>query len=304
MIYWRDREGNPPPSGAFFGRIPFNQKTLQLTPRNSITSLPSPSRYKVVSDHYIPNKKEWCLTVETALKARIPKVVLARRHVLELEETPDPLALLAALQPRSEGAYLFCWADANEAFLGASPERLFCREGDLLHTEAIAGTLPKTALTSLFGAKEEKEWRAVETFLQTALSPFAFSSPHFSSRSIHTTYNLQHLYSSASILLRSSISTQTLLAHLHPTPALLGTPRDEALSFLTKHEKFSRNFYGGIIGWEKGSSSEWIVAIRSCHVTKNILSLYTGAGIVEGSDPEKEWEELNQKEKLYEGLFQ
>ncbi len=49
------------------------------------------------------------------------------------------------------------------------------------------------------------------------------------------------------------------------------------------------------LGWSTGQASEWIVGIRSCFIQGNRAYLYTGTGIVEGSDPEEEWEELNQK---------
>ncbi|MBI3900589.1 MAG: isochorismate synthase, partial [Chlamydiia bacterium] len=300
-----DREGNPAPPNAQFGWRPFSATSpLPFTsPPQLLLDLPQPATCKIIHSHYVPTQEKWMQTVEKALQSGLQKVVLARCHVLELEEAPDPFALTASLQTRRLGATLFCLAEGKKAFFGASPERLFRRKKTQLETEALAGTLPKETPFSQFGAKEEREWLAVQTFLEETLTPLSTSPIQLGAKKIHTTYNLQHLYSQLSLQLQKEVTDSMLLDALHPTPALCGTPQKAAEKWILEHEPFDRGLYGGTIGWSTEDDAEWIVAIRSCFLNEKQAFLYTGVGIVLGSDPEKEWEELNQKEKLFSKTF-
>ncbi|HLI93964.1 MAG TPA: chorismate-binding protein, partial [Puia sp.] len=64
-----------------------------------------------------------------------------------------------------------------------------------------------------------------------------------------------------------------------------------------------RGLYGGAIGWSTQDASEWVVGIRSCFIQGKTATLFSGTGIVQGSDPISEWDELDQKLKLYDGIF-
>ena len=113
---------------------------------------------------------------------------------------------------------------------------------------------------------------------------------------------MQHLHQSCTAQLET-IDDAALLSSLHPTPALCGTPKEKAFSLIRELEPFERGLYGGVLGWTTDEESEWIVAIRSCFLHGNVATLFSAAGIVEGSHPEEEWDELNQKLKLYDGIF-
>ena len=240
------------------------------------------------------------------------KVVLARCEVLELEEKPDPFALTSLLKEKAEGAYVFCLQEGEKAFFGASPERLFLRKDQMLYSEAMAGTRPRGSNTKadallsqelLSSSKDLRELTPIQTFLNTALNPICSAPLLFSPISVHKTQNVQHLYSACQAPLKPYVSDQEILKRIHPTPALCGTPTEEAFRFIRALEPFERGLYGGALGWSTADCSEWIVGIRSCFIIGKTAYLYTGTGIVEGSDPEEEWEELNQKAKIYEGIF-
>jgi isochorismate synthase EntC len=51
---------------------------------------------------------------------------------------------------------------------------------------------------------------------------------------------------------RSSLDLVSLVAALHPTPALAGAPRDAACRWLARHEGFDRGLYAGPVGWLGG----------------------------------------------------
>ncbi|MBI0529650.1 isochorismate synthase, partial [Dickeya dianthicola] len=74
-----------------------------------------------------------------------------------------------------------------------------------------------------------------------------------------------------------------------------GLPRAAARAFLAQHEPFHRGWYAGSAGYLSRQQSEFSVALRSASVAEQQLTLYAGAGIVAGSDPEQEWQELENK---------
>lgn len=312
--YWSDRQGNLPPPNACFHMRPFFQGIASpfTAGHYPIIDLPPPSSIQVLKRRFLPEKKEWIESVKQALAYRIDKIVLARCEILELSKQPDPFALTACLKQKSQGAYVFCFQEGDLAFFGASPERLFYREGDFLQSEAMAGTRPRhldpiqdQALSQqlLASNKDKRELSPVQTFLEKALLPLCKTPPQFSPITVHKTQNVQHLYAQCKAQLLPSISDTTILNHLHPTPALCGTPTHRAMDLIQRIEPFPRGLYGGVVGWSAPDRSEWVVGIRSCFLTGKTAYLYTGTGIVEGSDPEEEWEELNQKARLYEGIF-
>ena len=86
-----------------------------------------------------------------------------------------------------------------------------------------------------------------------------------------------------------------IIDRLHPTPAVGGSPRREAIDRIGELETFDRGWYAGPVGWVSKSAAEFCVAIRSAQIVRNRLNVYAGAGIVPGSEAEKEWEEIENK---------
>jgi menaquinone-specific isochorismate synthase len=117
------------------------------------------------------------------------------------------------------------------------------------------------------------------------------------------TAKVQHLYKQLCCILKESINDKILLECLHPTPALAGLMQEMALSFIQEHEPFDRGWYGGCIGWISQDAADFAVSIRSALVCKNKIHLFAGTGIVEGSDPKKEWDELDHKISQFGALL-
>ncbi|KAB5531933.1 hypothetical protein DKX38_018603 [Salix brachista] len=107
---------------------------------------------------------------------------------------------------------------------------------------------------------------------------------------------LQHLYARLAGELRSEDDEFNILSSLHPTPAVCGFPTEEARLLITESEVFDRGMYAGPVGWFGGGESEFAVGIRSALVEKGLGALiYAGTGIVKGSNPSLEWDELELK---------
>jgi menaquinone-specific isochorismate synthase len=105
----------------------------------------------------------------------------------------------------------------------------------------------------------------------------------------------RHLRSQFEGHLRDDVSTLDVLRTLHPTPAIGGVPTEAAVQAIRTQEPFARGWYAGPVGWIGPDAAEFAVAIRSGLVRDSSLALYSGAGIVDGSVPEAEWDEIEQK---------
>jgi menaquinone-specific isochorismate synthase len=91
------------------------------------------------------------------------------------------------------------------------------------------------------------------------------------------------------------VDDASILEAFHPTPATCGAPVADAMRFILDKEKFDRGWYAGPFGCVSRDSAEFAVAIRSMLSKGSQVEVFAGAGIVEGSDPEKEWFELEDK---------
>ena len=243
-----------------------------------------------------PTFEKWWHMVTDAMKKieqkEFQKIVLARQTTLTFESPLDPLELLKGLMSFGNQASLFMvQLDPQTSFLGASPEKLFTRNNRLISTEALAGTIKNGENWS---PKEFEEVEVVRHFLQNQLNSYC-TDLRWAPTEERPYGHIKHLYQKFDGTLKSNISDKMLIAQLHPTPALGGFPRDFTINYLKAVEPFHRGWYGAPIGMVSEKETDLAIAIRSMLVRGNELHLFSGAGIVKGSDPIKEWEELDRK---------
>ncbi len=257
-----------------------------------------------------PTRTEWMQQVRAAVRAirskDLRKVVLARAVDLHFDHALMPWALLHRLQQETPQCTAFGWQPerSGPAFIGATPERLFRMRGDTLRTEAIAGTRPRGATPAddamlrhelLTSDKDRREHAFVQDAIADALAPLATDVNMPDAPSELALQRKRHLRSEITATLHESTSPLNVLNALHPTPAVGGTPTRTARAFIREHESFDRGWYAGPVGWMTRDAAEMLVAIRSALVDRDTLTLYSGAGIVEGSDPASEWDEIENK---------
>ena len=115
------------------------------------------------------------------------------------------------------------------------------------------------------------------------------------------TANVWHLATGFEGVLREPAPTVLdLVAELHPTPAVGGSPRDAALNVIRELEPFDRGCYAGPVGWmDARGDGEWAVALRCAELRGDHATLYAGAGIVADSDPEAELDETERKFRAF-----
>jgi len=108
--------------------------------------------------------------------------------------------------------------------------------------------------------------------------------------------NVQHLHTPVEAPVLPAVRMLDVLARLHPTPAVGGSPRQAAVPCIRKLEPFPRGLYAGALGWLNASGEgEFFVGLRSALIDGVNARLYAGAGIVAGSVPENEQAETELK---------
>ena len=234
------------------------------------------------------------------------KIVLARGIKLEANEPWQPLHALNRLRERFAGCFTFSFGGGDgRSFIGASPERLLrIRDGQLL-TEAIAGSAPrgetagedaKFARDLLESEKDLHEHACVRDSILRRLKAVGVNGRADTAPRLLPLANVQHLRTAIEAEVGKEVHLLDILQEMHPTPAVGGTPREDAVPRIHDLEQFDRGLYSGVVGWFNHlNEGEMVVGIRSALIEGNAARLYAGAGIVEGSTPKKETRETELK---------
>jgi menaquinone-specific isochorismate synthase len=189
-------------------------------------------------------------------------------------------------------------------FLGGTPELLLSRNGKNIYSEAVAGTRRAGGEERAGGrevdapnwsAKDRREIDIVRSAITDGLSAFCTRVECPTEPEIHRAGKIEHLRFPISGSLKADSSIADLVVALSPTPAVCGMPSEIAMSLIRELERFDRGWYAGPVGWISKDSAEFAVAIRSALVSQKTVHLYSGAGIVQGSEARSEWDELDAK---------
>lgn len=234
----------------------------------------------------------------------IAKVVVSRTAARTLPERFDPAIVFAALCERYPHAFVSLVAVPGVGtWLGATPEILLTLDNMALTTMALAGTQRRPSDLPL----ERVTWGRKETVEQDMVSAYV--------RGFFWDASVTHVVESGpqTIAAGSVVHLQTLfrvelpeaerlalanrvLDELHPTSAVCGMPKHQALAFILAHEGYDRSFYSGFLGpvHIQGESSLY-VNLRCMQLGENAAHLYVGAGITADSQPQAEWRETELK---------
>jgi menaquinone-specific isochorismate synthase len=239
-------------------------------------------------------------------RGAVSKVVLARDLVGTVPAGADLRRLARALS----SGYPDTWTYAVDGIIGASPETLVTVAHGTVTARVLAGTAPRGAdadadvAASLRLATSAKDLDEHEYAVQSVLASLR---PHMSALSAAEQPftlklpNVWHLATDVEGALSDAASALDLVAALHPTAAVAGTPTDAALAAIRRLEPFDRGRYAGPVGWvDANGNGEWAIALRCAQFGGTHRSrddarsdtlpvvAHAGAGIVAGSDPESE----------------
>ena len=250
--------------------------------------------------HRRGERERWSALVSRALAAigagALDKVVLARAIDVEADAPLDAEALLRVLEVRYPTCRAFLVRGSSAVFLGATPEILCRVEGTRVEADALAGSAPPEHAQLLPGsAKDLREHRWVVDHIADALAGIADHVHHPIEPRIRALANVVHLHTPVVGRLAQGRGIADVAAALHPTPAVGGVPPGAALRFLAEHEALDRGLYAGVVGWVGEGRAELAVALRSALIRGRRARIFVGAGIVDGSSPDAEWEETELK---------
>lgn len=275
---------------------------------NSVAAQPiTPLKAEVRKVQHQPERAGWETMLHEALKAidrqQMEKVVLARSTLLTLDGPLFAPAMMEASRRVNHRCYHYMLRfDADSAFLGSSPERLYLRKGHHLLTEALAGTVANhpenqqaqaLAQWLLQDGKNRRENLLVVDDICQRLQGGANAVDVLPPEVVRLR-KVQHLRRRIEGRLKRDDDADCL-HRLQPTAAVAGLPRQAAREFILQHEPFSRGWYAGSAGYLSASRSEFCVSLRCAQLDGDRLRLYAGAGIVAGSDAAEEWQEIENK---------
>ncbi len=261
--------------------------------------------YKKITKNGDKFKTSVASVLEIIQSSHLSKIVLADTLDVSANHDFNLLQSLNNLRQLHPNCYIFSTSNGKgQNFIGASPERLISIHKQQLITDALAGSAPrgKTPIEDAANAnnlvnstKEKHEHKLVLDFITQHLSQLGLS-PQVLAPRLRQLSNIQHLWTPISAEVPNNIHPLQIVAKLHPTPAVAGAARGIACAEIRRYESFERGLYAAPLGWIDGEGNcEFIVGIRSALIDGNYARLYAGAGIVAGSDPEKEFAEVQLK---------
>jgi menaquinone-specific isochorismate synthase len=243
------------------------------------------------------------------------KIVAARTCTIALAGAVRAADLLAALDHRHADCTRVLVQPPNAgALIAATPERLVRRDGELVWCDALAGTrsihpgalpaehpgngrdrIAEASAALLASTKDRREHALVVDAIRAALADCAdVDAPALPD--VRILRHVVHLHTPFRARLRDPRHVLELAARLHPTPAVGGTPREIAIDWIRSREPVARGWYAAPVGWfDLDGNGELAVAIRSGVLAGNRAHLWAGAGIVAGSDPDRELAETELK---------
>jgi isochorismate synthase len=264
--------------------------------------------------HDLPSADVYARSVGAAIEridaGDLRKVVLARIVEIEAGRELDPRRLAHRLRAVDPAAYAFAMPTERGVLVGASPELLVSRSGTTVRSNPLAGSAARSgdpdedrALGEALAAsaKDREEHAIVVDAIASALRPFCRDLRWDREPVLLATPNVWHLSTRFEGELREPApNVVDLMAILHPTPAIAGTPTREAVALIRELEPFERGAYAGPVGWiDADGDGVWAIALRCAELVGARAILAAGAGIVSGSRPEGEVEETERKFRAF-----
>ena len=253
-----------------------------------------------------PERERWDGAVGTILgeveEGRVRKAVLARVLDAEFTRPVDPLVALEFLRSENRRAHVYLFEPhAGRTFLGAAPEILAELRRGHFRATAVAGSMPRgmtddedqeLARLLLDSEKDRIEHQLTAEEMVEVLAPRLSEMQVEQDPRVLALARIQHLETVISGAAGPDEDILSLVEGLHPTPAVCGSPRDEAHALIRAAEPFDRGWYAGPVGWfDLAGEGDFVPGLRAAIGEGRRWRLFAGAGIVAGSDPEGEWEE-------------
>lgn len=229
----------------------------------------------------------------------VEKVILSKVVEWKGDLTDRVLQVFEKLCLKYPQAYVSLFASPQSGvWMGATPEILLQRTGNEVKTVALAGTRPAVS-GAVWRPKERVEQEFVTNFICQRLT----TNCHISNLDVQgpetvTAGPVQHLKTTICFKMSDlNVDLWKVVEALHPTPAVSGTPQEDAMALIALAENHDREYYGGFMGEMNAHSMQLFVNLRCMKVTQQGAALFVGGGLTLDSDRDEEWHETEMKAK-------
>jgi isochorismate synthase len=221
------------------------------------------------------------------------KVVLSRKIVLK--EQISIVETFQNLISNYPTAFRFLFFHPKIGlWMGATPEQLVKINQNQFETVALAGTQLYSENVT-WATKEIEEQQFVTDYIIAKVKDKVNQLIVSDAKTVKAG-NLAHLKSFISGELTADFQANDLIKTLHPTPAVCGLPKENAIDFILKNEDYNRKYYAGFLGeYNKDNQTDLFVNLRCLEVYNDVVNIYVGCGITKDSNPEKEFIETENK---------
>ena len=261
-----------------------------------------------------PEDADWLSLVNQAChrihEGELTKVVPARHLRLRGEDPFQSGAVLQQLTKQFPSCVEVACGFSDITLVAATPEQLVSKQGNQIKCDALGGTIQqspdsennqKLAEDLMQSSKTRREHALVVDHMAKSLADICVELNVPKKPSILALPGLLHLRTAISAQAEIEVTLFDLLKRLHPTPAVAGTPADNAKQWLDENEPFNRGWYTGGVGWlDFHGDGEFAVLLRCALLKDNQADLYAGAGIVADSNA---MDELAETELKLSGLI-
>ena len=269
----------------------FNIDNSEIINKEKLTEL-KVSLFNEEKPNYILSKNEYLdlcnLFISKLNNKEFNKLILSR---IKKHDAFNPIEKFITLTNKYSNAFVYLFQHENQTWLGATPEKLLKVENNLLETLALAGTKAKSEDRN-WTEKEYEEHQFVVDYIVNSLNDLELKIEPTKTIQLQ---NIEHLQTNISAKVSTNTNISNLVKKLHPTPAVCGIPKADAMDFILKNEPHNRLFYTGFLGFETSTHTDFFVNLRCAQLFKDYSLLYIGGGITAKSNAEKEWQETELK---------
>lgn len=218
----------------------------------------------------------------------LKKVVLSRKQEFPKKQNDlDIFTNLLNTYPTAN-CYFFYHPLVGK-WMGATPELLLDIDNHKIKTMSLAGTAKnQNNKIHIWGEKEKEEQQLVTDFIKSSFEDMDVYDINVGDVQTIVAGHLLHLQTKLSGKIKKN-QVATVLATLHPTPAVCGLPRDAAMNFIKENENYDRSFYTGYLGMVDGLSHNYYVNLRCMQLFDDKVIIYVGGGVTEKSELELEY---------------
>lgn len=288
-------------------RLPYADETVRIEGEivqsiSQLASLPQGKKYFVMAPFAsTPSlvERSWDEAFDvfkSAIDEGLFKKLVLSRYVRLSAKVDAEAAFEEACKRYPRMMIYLCSSPKTGTWLGCTPEIILVGSKSHYRTVALAGTMPYEEHV-VWSEKNRLEQAIVADYIRNILRKYADvieeEGPYTSRAG-----QLVHLKTEFHFQPRTACSIVDIIDELHPTPAVCGVPKEDAMRFILQNEGYDRKYYSGIVGvFDPQGETNLFVNLRCAEVFKDEVVLYAGGGILKESEKESEWNETEEKMK-------